>query len=52
MELLEKEYKFDNGLTMGLDYRYGDQDDKSDNIYDSVEDGETHIISINAAKKW
>lgn len=46
------EYLFENGLSMGLDYRYGDLDDKSDNIYDSVEDGETHIISINAAKKW
>jgi len=46
------EYYFENGLTMGLDYRYGDLDDKSDNIYDSVEDGEAHLISINASKKW
>ena len=46
------EYNFENGLTMGLDYRYGDLDDKSDNNYDSVEDGEAHIISVNASKKW
>jgi predicted porin len=46
------EYYFENGLTMGLDYRYGDLDDKSGNIYDSVEDGEAHIISLNASKKW
>ena len=46
------EYSFENGLSMGLDYRYGDLDDKSDNIYDSVEDGEAHIMSINASKRW
>lgn len=46
------EYSFESGLSMGLDYRYGDLDDKSDNIYDDVEDGEAHIISINASKKW
>ena len=46
------EYNFENGLAMGLDYRYGDLDDKSGNNYDSVEDGEAHIISINASKKW
>jgi hypothetical protein len=46
------EYSFENGLSMGLDYRYGDLDDKSNNIYGDVEDGEAHIISINASKKW
>jgi len=46
------EYYFENELTMSLDYRYGDLDDKSDNVYDSVEDGEAHIISISASKKW
>jgi hypothetical protein len=46
------EYYFSNGLTMGLDYRYGDLDDASDNIVDSVEDGTAHIFMVNASKRW
>jgi len=46
------QYNFNNDLTLDLDYRYGDLDDKIDNIYDDIEDGEAHIVILSATKKW
>jgi len=46
------EYKFNNGLSMDLDYRYGDLEDRLDNIYDDIDDGEAHIVILSATKKW
>ncbi len=45
-------YMFDRGLSMDLDYRYGDLEDRLDNIYDDIEDGEAHIVMLSATKKW
>lgn len=46
------QYRFNNDLTMDLDYRYGEIDDRLDNVYDDIEDGEAHIVILSATKKW
>ncbi|MDX1776636.1 MAG: MtrB/PioB family outer membrane beta-barrel protein [Desulfobulbales bacterium] len=49
---LNGHYSFNNGLGMELDYRYGDLEDRLDNIHDDIEDGEAHIVILSATKKW
>jgi predicted porin len=49
---LAGQYQFENGLSMDLDYRYADLEDRLDNIYDDVEDGKAHIVILSATKKW
>jgi hypothetical protein len=49
---LTGQYKFNNGLGLELDYRYGDLEDRLDNIYDDIDDGEAHIVILSATKKW
>ncbi|KPJ97631.1 MAG: hypothetical protein AMJ60_10705 [Desulfobacterales bacterium SG8_35] len=46
------QYKFDNGLSMDLDYRYAKLEDEEDNSYDDIDDGEAHIVILTATKKW
>ncbi len=46
------QYRFQNDLTMDLDYRYGEFDDRLDNAYNDIEDGEAHIVILSATKKW
>ena len=49
---LGSEYKLSETLDLGLDYRFGDFEDTINNIYDDIEDGEAHIVTISATKKW
>ena len=49
---LNGQYTFNKGLGMELDYRYGDLEDRQDNIYDDIDDGEAHMIILSATKKW
>lgn len=46
------EYRFDNGMSLELDYHFGDFEDVLDNSYDHIEDGEAHIVVLSATKKW
>jgi opacity protein-like surface antigen len=46
------QYTFNNGLSMDLDYRYADLEDKQGNIYDDIDDGEAHIVILSATKQW
>ena len=49
---LGAEYKLSDGLSLDLDYRFGDLEDTEDNDYDDIEDGDSHIIILSATKKW
>jgi hypothetical protein len=49
---LGAEYRISETLDLNADYRFGDLEDELVNIYDDVEDGEAHIISLTATKKW
>jgi hypothetical protein len=49
---LGAEYKFSDSLNLDFDYRFGDLEDAYNNIYDDIEDGEAHIVTLTATKKW
>ena len=45
-------YRFTNGLSSGLEYRYSDFDDVLDKPDDDVEDGRAHILLLTFSKEW
>ncbi len=49
---LGTEYKFSDNLSFDIDYRYKDLEDNLNNIYEDIEDGEAHILTVTATKKW
>jgi hypothetical protein len=49
---LAGEYRFSRGLSCGLDYRYSDFNDVLDNVHNSEEDGDGHIILLTVSKRW
>jgi predicted porin len=46
------QYKFSDSLSADLDYRYGNLEDRLENIYDDIDDGEAHIVILSATKRW
>jgi hypothetical protein len=46
------EYRFRNGFSAGLRYRYSVFDDVLDNPFDDVKDGRAHIALLTLSKKW
>lgn len=46
------EYRFKNGFSAGIQYRYSTFKDVLDNIYDDVNDGRSSIILLTISKKW
>ncbi len=46
------EYRFRDGLSFCLRYRYTSLNDVIDNPYDDVSDGNAHIILLTLTKKW
>lgn len=46
------EYGFRTGFITKLKYRYTDLNEISDNPYDDIEDGKTHVILLTISKRW
>jgi len=46
------EYRFKNGYSAGIQYRYSTFNDVLDNPFDDVSDGRAHIILLTLSKKW
>jgi hypothetical protein len=46
------EYRFKNGFSAGIRYRYSVFDDVLDNPFDDVNDGKAHIVLLTLSKKW
>ncbi len=46
------EYRFKNGYSVGLEYRYSDFRDVLDNPYDDLINGRAHIVLLTFSKKW
>jgi hypothetical protein len=46
------EYRYKNGFSSGLEFRYSDLDDVLDNPGDDVEDGKAHILLLTLSKEW
>jgi predicted porin len=46
------EYRFKNGFSAGLRYRYSVFDDVLNNPYDDLNDGSAHIVLLTLSKKW
>lgn len=46
------QYKFKNGFSAGMQYRYTVFDDVLDNPFGDVRDGNAHIILLTLSKKW
>jgi predicted porin/opacity protein-like surface antigen len=49
---LSGEYRFRNGFSAGVQYRYTDFNDVLDNPWDDVQDGRVHIVLLTLSKKW
>jgi predicted porin len=49
---LSGQYRFNNGFSAGLQYRYIDFNDVLDNPWDDVQDGRAHIVLLTLSKKW
>ncbi len=49
---LSGEYRFRNGFSAGVQYRYIDFNDVLDNPWDDVQDGRVHIVLLTLSKKW
>jgi hypothetical protein len=49
---LGAEYKFSDSLGFDFEYRFGDFEDQLINVYDDIEDGDAHIVTVTATKKW
>ena len=46
------EYRFKDGFTAGIQYRYSTLNDLLDNPYDDVSDGRASIVLLTLSKKW
>ena len=46
------EYRFKNGFSAGLRYRYSVFNDVLDNPFDDLNDGNAHIVLLTLSKKW
>ena len=46
------EYRFKNGFSAGLRYRYSVFNDVLNNPYDDLNDGSAHIALVTISKKW
>jgi predicted porin len=49
---LSGQYRFKNGFSAGVQYRYIDFNDVLDNPWDDVQDGRAHIVLLTLSKKW
>lgn len=46
------EYRFRQGFSLGMQYKYTKLDDDINNQYDDVQDGKAHIVFLTLSKKW
>jgi hypothetical protein len=42
----------DKGYSLGIEMKYSDFEDLSDNVHDSYNDGDAYIMLISLKKKW
>ncbi|HEX8949691.1 MAG TPA: hypothetical protein VF790_12050 [Dissulfurispiraceae bacterium] len=49
---LSGEYRFREGLSLGVNCRYSDFKDVLDNPYDDMKDGHARILLLTIAKRW
>jgi predicted porin len=49
---LSGQYRFGNGFSAGVQYRFIDFNDVLDHPWDDVQDGRAHIVLLTLSKKW